>query len=458
MTQKPYQFFPLIIILFIILVAALVELVLPASDMFRYGCYARVFWYGSNGLNGLPSGACQFLSQAVQFHTFPLEYPPLSLVVFSVPLVLPMVSYPLAFALTMAFFVGLIYWALLRYGPEDSAFTFAILLLLSAAATALTRFDIVPAGLTLLCLILADRKHFTLAYLVLGLGVLVKLYPIILLPLLFIAEQHQRGVFQIILPFSAKGPFWPGIWGVIRSIRKWYFANFLLFAGLVLGVTLLFGLLNFKGAVLGSSAYFLTRPFQTELMGGVLLWLASLFGVPVSWEFSFGSLNILSPIGDWVSQGSLLVFYASYLAIVLMLLLKKIDLKQAFLASLFIGLTTSKIFSPQYMIWLVPVLAYNRIQGKLWWYLWGGISLLTAIIYPGFYAMVTSTASLLNLPHIPGFLQVIASRNELFVFITLAYLFNWFNLRNPKLVSAGSELSRSALPSQPQLLKEDLHE
>ena len=454
MPRKPIQYLPLIIASCIILAAALVESFLTGSDVLRYGCYANVFWFGDKGLANLPTGACQFLPQTVQLHTFPIEYPPLSLVVFSLPLILPYLSYSLAFAIVMAIVVGLIYWVFLRFGPPTSAVVFAILLLLSSFATVLTRFDIVPAGLTLICLILAERKRWTFAYIALALGVLIKLYPIMLLPFLFLAEQRDRISPAAASDSSENSNFFMTLWKTILMARKWYWGNGLIFLGLIAGVTALFGLLNFKGAVLGSTAYFLSRPFQSESSGAVMLWLASLFGTPVAWEFSFGSLNIISPISDQVSQGFLLVFYGGYLCILLLFIARKMDLKEAFLASLLVGLATSKIFSPQYMIWLLPILAYNGVQGKFWWYLWGGISILTSIIYPGFYALVGSVTDVLGLPHIAGFMQVITSRNELFILATLAYVFNWLKLRKHDTVESNI-LLRWAAPIKPSQVVEN---
>lgn len=421
-------YLPLMIIVVIFLVAAIIESLLPTNDVSNYECYATVFWLGKSGLANLPAGQCTFLQQSVQFHSFPLEYPPFSLVLFSIPLIIPVISYPLGFGVTMALLVALIYWMLLRFGPHGSAPVFGLYLLFSSFATALTRFDIFPAGMTVLCLILGERKHWSLAYIVLAIAVLTKLYPIVLFPLLFVAEQNDRNAINV-----NPGPFHPrnilkDLWKIVLSFNKFQYKNSLIFLGLVAGITGLFGLLNFNGAALGSTAFFLARPFQVESSGSVFLWLASFWGIPISREFSFGSLNVLSPISDWVSQGSLFVLYSLYIVIVLMLVLKKFELKQAFLATLMVVLATSKVFSPQYLIWLVPLLAFSTNYRKPWLVLWGSISLVTDIIFPIFYIM-TAWVNILNLPSMPGFMQVVACRNVIFVFTTLAYLFNWFSLR-----------------------------
>src|SRR5260370_8646975 len=123
----------------------------------------------------------------------PIEYPPLSLLPFSLGLLVPLAYYQFAFALLMALVAVLIYWLLLRHGPRGAALIFALYLFIGALATAQVRFDLLPAALTLLCLIPAERKRWTWAYVALAFGVLIKLYPLLLLPPLFIAEQHARG-------------------------------------------------------------------------------------------------------------------------------------------------------------------------------------------------------------------------------------------------------------------------
>jgi hypothetical protein len=50
--------------------------------------------------------------------------------------------------------------------------------------------------------------------------------------------------------------------------------------------------------------------------------------------------------------------------------------------------------------------------------------------------------SLLDIPYIPGFVQAVSLRNTFFVLFTLAYLFNWFQIRERKpLQLRQSELS-----------------
>jgi hypothetical protein len=428
-------YLPLIVAVGALLIAAVVGSFFYNPGVIEYQCYSTAFWFGVKTSQLLPASQCQFIPQISQYHTLPLDYPPLTLIIFSLPLLVPVVHYPLMFALFMAVPVSIIYWLLLRHGQRGAGAVFATCLLAGCLATTLARFDIVPAALTLLCLILAERKHWTLAYGALALGVLTKLYPIVLFPLLFLAEQRdQAGFFVPDLSVTLKTA--PTVFlQTIRNMRGWCWKNGLMFIGLVLGVTACFGILLSKGAF-SSFSYLYLRPFQVESTGSVLLWLASFLGVPVEWKVTFGSLNTLSPISGEVSQVFVILLCIGYLFIVIQQWKGKMDLVQASLATLLVLVITSKVFSPQYLLWLIPLLAYSATGNRRLWLYWGGISILTTLIYPIYYAVI----AILNVPSlVPGFLPVILLRDGLFVLLTVAYLFNFLNLRERSAIPGSNE-------------------
>jgi hypothetical protein len=68
-------------------------------DMVIYRCYAHVFWDGPPMPHAASTKVCVSLwsSPPRQFHTFPREYTALALVIFSLPLLLPWVSYTAGF-------------------------------------------------------------------------------------------------------------------------------------------------------------------------------------------------------------------------------------------------------------------------------------------------------------------------------------------------------------------------
>jgi hypothetical protein len=406
---------------------------LSNTDPARYQCYALTFWLGSSAAQLLPAGQCSFLHISTvtrpPFHMLPLEYPPLTLVLFSLPLFAPLPYYQLIFALMMALTSVLIYQLLLRYGPRGAALAFALYMLISVLVTAEGRFDLVPAALTLLCLIAAERKHWTFAYVALAFGFLLKIYPILLLPTLFIAEQQDVQRFYM-PPKSLTLKSLPGaIWHTLQRMHRWRWKNTLIFSAILLGVTAFFALFDFQGAVLSQLSYFANRPMQVEATGSTLLWLGRLLGFPVHIEFTYGSVNMVSALGGAVSLLFEVLLVLGYMYILLLQWRGKLDLVQACIALLLVFIVTGKVFSPQYLIWIIPLLAYSGAFDSFWLVAWGTISLLTTIIYPYLY---TRTIDALQTPYVPGFIQFVAARNAAFVLLTLAYLLDWFYIRRRK--------------------------
>ena len=400
------------------------------SDPARYQCYALTYWMGNAGAQLLPAAQCSFLHILTEvqppLHMLPLEYPPLTLVIFSLPIFAPLPYYQLVFAVLMALVSTLIYWLLLRFGPRGSALAFVFYLFIGVFALVQERFDLVPAALTLLCLIAAERKHWTLAYIALAFGFLIKIYPILFLPALFIAEQQDRQSIYTSEQVSSLKSLPLELWHTVQSIRYWHWKNTLLFFSLVLGITAFFAIFNFTGAILSQLSYFANRPLQVESIGSTLLWLGTLIGFPVHIVFTFGSINMVSFLGGAVSNLSEILFIAGYIYSIYLQWRGKLDIVQTCIVLLLIFIATGKVFSPQYLIWVIPLLAYSGAFDVLWLVVWGSISLLTTIIYPYFYTRIIDSD---KIPFLPGFIQIVSARNLLFVLLTLAYLLNWFHIR-----------------------------
>jgi hypothetical protein len=426
-----------------------IPLFLATTDPARYQCYALAFWFGTSATHVLPSPQCAFLNSVNQksaFHLLPFEYPPLTVLVFSLPLLIPLLNYQVAFALLMAAVTIAIYWLLQSYGPSGSPVIFALYLLIGVPALALVRFDLLPALLTLLCMIAAERQRWTMAYCLLAFGVLLKIYPILLFPALFIAEQQALGRLHI----PADDLSWRDVpkqcWYTLQGALHWRWRNCLLFVILLLVTTGMFASLDFHGAVVSQLSYFLNRPVQVESTGSTVLWIAQHMGIP--WqriEYSYGSINIVS---DQLGQSVSLVGTSCLLVGVAYILWlqwrKKLDIVQASIALILVFLATGKTFSPQYLMWLIPLLAYSGAFNRLWFFCWEIISLLTAILYIFFYSQLPTSinAHIIILP--VGFLAVVNARNTLFVIVTLAYLFNWWQIRLRRWLPLAQIRSREA--------------
>ncbi len=431
--QGIVAYMPIIAVNILMFYAASWQFLWLNTDPARYQCYALTYWMGSNGTKLLPATQCSFLPISLlaqpPLHMLPLEYPPFVLVIFSLPFFAPLLYYQLVFAVLMALISALIYWLLLRYGPRGAALAFAFYLFIGAWALAQERFDLVPAALTLLSLIAAERKHWTSAYVALAFGFLLKIYPILFLPALFIAEQQDTHNIYIPAKLHTLNTLAGELWHTLQGIRHWRWKNALLFFAILLGITGFFALFDFKGAVLSQVSYFANRPLQVESSGSILLWLGEFIGFPVHIVYSFGSINMVSALGGVVSNLLELLFVLGYIYAIFQQWRGELDLVQTSLSLLLVFIATGKVFSPQYLIWVIPLLAYSGAFDRFWLVAWGSISLLTTIIYPYFYTRIIDSD---KIPYIPGFIPIVTARNLLFVLLTLAYLFNWFHIRRRK--------------------------
>ena len=358
---------------------------LSVTDVQEYHHYALAFW-----------------TQPPLFHQFPKEYPPLALLPFSLTLFpAGAIDFYWVFALWMGLLACCSYIWLARAVSHQKALAYATYLVTGTAATVLLRFDLIPALATLGALLLAERRRFTWAYLLLAIGALLKLYPVFLL--LVLAVYHWR--------ISAASPAaQPGqdetSW---RERLRPPLQGIATFAGVVLLGFGIPALLNWEGAFAGFG-YNLTRPTQIESLPATLLWLGTFLGFPVQAGVSFGSVNLTGPLEDLLKQLSLVGLIGGTLLVCWRVWRGKLSLGQAFLAALAVVLAANKILSAQYLIWILPLVAY--IEG--FDVLWLVICLLTTLVYPSLYHFFDYNPLL---PTDPIFLGAIALRN---VFLLVA--------------------------------------
>jgi hypothetical protein len=313
------------------------------------------------------------------------------------------------------------------------------------------RFDLVPAACTLICLLAAERGHWRTAYFALSLGVLCKLYPIVLLPALFLAEQRAwlaRNNAQALAPqrpqqtpgsgtelFAGAGhqPWFQRAW---ENAARWTWTNCLLCLGLMILVMGAFALLNFNEAILSQLTYFLQRPPQIESLAGSIIWSGGHWGAPYKIYFAFGSLNITSSLAGWISPAITLLTIAGLLVVFWLQWRRRIDLAQTLTGLVCVLIVTGKVFSPQYLIWLIPflaVLAARRQTNRLWMIAWAVISVLTTGIYIFYYSRLPDSQTAYKvIETLPGFFELVALRNALLVLTTLAFLCNWGKVRSAR--------------------------
>jgi hypothetical protein len=341
----------------------------PGGDVSLYQQYASNFWFGSP-----------------PFHELPAEYPPLALVIFTLTLIPPIQDYTIVFAIWMGALFGLGLWTIHRFEGRGAAVSAGVYIALGGLGTVLTRFDLVPSLAVLAALWLAYRQRWGAAASLIAVGFLLKLYPIILLPLLVIEQRRTQGRFS---------------WRPLVTFVSIAGSGMLIAAALA------------PASWWSPFSYALRRPPQVESVEASLLWLTSGLGVAAHADQSFHSANIVGGLATPLSTLESATFVIGIGWIYLRHLQGRLSLHRATLACLLITLLASKVFSPQYLIWVLPLVAI--VEGLTW--RWVLICVLTSVIYPVLYM-----SKLLYLgstgPGSYGFLfaGTIALRNALLVY------------------------------------------
>lgn len=321
------------------LVVALLSLYVPgdwrSADVGLYHVYALRFW--GNLVHPM----------------LPTEYPPLSVFVFSLTLAGPGAWFADVFAFWMGVIALLGYVAFRRWGTARQAAAYGIYVLAAGVATLLFRYDLVPALLTVGALWLIQRRHFGPVYPALAAATLLKLYPIVLLPVVAIAHWRARG---------ERAPLLAGVTGCIAIVVAGFVA-----AALV-----------DPAHGLGALTYDLQRPTEVESVPATLLWLGSLAGVPTHPIVSFGSANLTSDLSTAVNAAADVILGLGLLWVYWRMLRGHLTPNQAALATVLLLLCTSKVLSAQYLLWVAPLLAAT-VGFQLRWLF---VCLLTALIFP----------------------------------------------------------------------------
>jgi hypothetical protein len=289
----------------------------------------------------------------VPYRDFAVEYPPGALAVFALPgLAKPGHDQQVSEGFRRTFqtlmwicgalaigAMALVLRALRRRAIDVwGALVFAALAPLLLGSVILSRFDLWPAAIVALALaaLVTDRPRT--GHALLGLGVTVKLYPGVLLPVGLAFVWRQRGrrealvcaglaaavVALIFLPFVVLSP--GGMWDSLRSQ--------------------------------------VDRPLQVESLGSALLLAAHhAFGVGVTGETSHGSQNLAGggahafAVAAVVVQGlALLWIWTSFARGPA----TREALVRASAASLCAFVAFGKVLSPQFLIWLIPVVPLVR--------------------------------------------------------------------------------------------------
>jgi uncharacterized membrane protein len=354
-----------------------------ALDVYEYQCYAEAFWRGAGGLATLPAGQCDLMLSIVghpltsaPFHTIPVEYGALTLVALLPPLLAPASWYPWLFGGEMLAAIGATAWLCTAVGRVRAGYAYLGWVLAGAATLAGTRFDALPALLTVLALACARRRWMVRAALLLAAATLIKWYPLVLLAPLIVAEVRASG------------------------LRAWALRLPAAFAGVVAAGLALTWLANPQD-VWRPFGFLAARGLELESLPASAVWLAhALWGAPAALAYEANVQTLATSNAPVIEMAASALGLALLLAALWLQWRGRLSLGQASAVTLLALLVGSKVFSPQYVLWVAPLLALGAAPFSLVGVLWLAVSALTALAFP------TAYEGVFNWPGLPAWQAV----------------------------------------------------
>ena len=282
----------------------------------------------------------------VPYRDFEVEYPPLALPVFLVPALLGddfRASFEWLMALCGGGVIVATALAARRLGLGIGTLAFVALSPLAIGSVILTRFDLWPAMLASFALAALLHDRLRLGHGLLGAAVAAKLYPGVLLPLALAYVWRRRGRREALV-----------CGGLFAAVLAAAYLPFLALA---------------PGEVASSVVRQLSRPLQVESLGAaVLLAVHDLFGLDVEVRSSHGSQNLAGALPTVVG----VVLTVAQVAVLVWLWRRfakaerppsplELAVDAAAVVTAFVAL--GKVLSPQFLIWLMPLVPLARRLG-----------------------------------------------------------------------------------------------
>ncbi|MDP9244033.1 MAG: hypothetical protein M3O77_02995, partial [Chloroflexota bacterium] len=344
------------------------------------------------------------VSGLVPYRDFPFEYPPLALV----PMVVPYLFWPFGtvnleayrwlfagWEAVLMLGLGTVLVRIVRLvdavdGDEVRSMALRLIVLTAGAALAITwRYDLYPALLVMVALRAALEGRAGAAGVAIGLGVLAKLYPLAVVPALAIPW---------LVPLDRPRLVRYGL-SVALTIGL-LMAPFVLLAG---GDA--FAFLSYQGQ----------RGLQIESIGGGLAVLIGLLtGHRPDLSFGFSAVQVAGPFAEAWLRLLPLATVAGFAALGWLgwRRLRAGPVPPAAViafagAAVLMLVATSKVFSIQYVVWIVPFAAF--MSGRRFW-LAAALVALTMPIHPLLYGDLVKQAPLPIL--------ILNARNALFLALT----------------------------------------
>jgi hypothetical protein len=319
----------------------------------------------------------------VPYRDFELEYPPGALPAFILPSLVEPITHAPSFRtyarsfqaemLACGIAVVLAATAALRAAKVEPRRALLALLLIGLSplligTLILSRFDLLPAALTVIAVAAFAHERDRTGAVALGLAIATKLYPAVLLPLAAIDLWRRRGARA-----AAR------LCGLSAAIAVTIFLPFVALAP--------------SGATLSISRQ-IHRPLEVESLGSaILIAVHQLTGLHAHTYGYMGSDNLDMPgagaastatsVVEWVGLAALFVLYARGEG-------GRPRFCVAAAAVISYLVAFDKVLSPQYMLWLVPLvpLAVGARGGRLALVLLAAVLVLTQSWFPQRYVVM----------------------------------------------------------------------
>jgi hypothetical protein len=224
------------------------------------------------------------------------------------------------------------------------AVAFAALAPLALGSVVLSRFDLWPAALVAGALAALVAGWLRLGSGLLGLSIAVKLFPAVLVPLTLAYVWRREGRREALVCA-----------GVLAAVLVVVFAPFVVLS---------------PGGVWHSLSVQFTRPLQIESLGSALLIAAHhVWGYGITMETSHGSQNLAGGVPQTLAVAQTVLQAAALLAVWVAFATgppTRAGLVRASAAALVVFVALGKVLSPQFLIWLIPIVPLVRGRRGLW--------------------------------------------------------------------------------------------
>ncbi|HMI99871.1 MAG TPA: glycosyltransferase 87 family protein [Gaiellaceae bacterium] len=284
----------------------------------------------------------------VPYRDFALEYPPGALPVFALPALGAAGSetFRVRFEALMAFFgealIVCVAIALVALGAGRrrllGALGFVSVAPLALGPVVLSRFDLWPTALVAAAVAALVSGRLRLGHVALGAAVAAKLYPVVLVPIAVAYVWRREGRREALVCAAA-----------LTAVVALVFLPFLVLA---------------PDGLWHSLWNQASRPLQIESLGaGLLLVAHHVFGTAVTMESSHGSQNLAGSAPDALAAAQSLLQIAALIAVWILFVRgpagrdRLVEASGAALVAFIVG---GKVLSPQFLIWLIPVIPLVR--------------------------------------------------------------------------------------------------